>query len=112
MPLRCAHCARRLCPAAAPRAATGCAAHRPKPRSAFRCCSRPPCLRDDEEIVQAMCTRLRTADWRARVADAAWAAANAHAQMLLTATALAAWNQLARSLPMPTCITGYSVGEL
>lgn len=51
-------------------------------------------------------------DWRARLADPAWAGANAHAQLLLTGLGLAAWEQLAPSLEPPAVIAGYSVGEL
>lgn len=51
-------------------------------------------------------------DWRTRLADAAWAGANAHAQLLLTGLGLAAWAQLAPDLAPPVVIAGYSVGEL
>jgi [acyl-carrier-protein] S-malonyltransferase len=51
-------------------------------------------------------------DWRERLADPAWAGRNAHAQLLLTGLALAAWAQLAPLLPPPAAVAGYSVGEL
>lgn len=51
-------------------------------------------------------------DWRERLADPAWAGCNAHAQLLLTGLALAAWSQLAPQLPPPAMIAGYSVGEI
>jgi [acyl-carrier-protein] S-malonyltransferase len=50
--------------------------------------------------------------WRGRLADAAWATANAVAQPLLTAVNLAAWQALAPRLPPPIAIAGYSVGEV
>lgn len=56
--------------------------------------------------------RLGVADWRAALADAAWASTNANAQMVLTGTALAAWQALAPRLPQPVGVAGYSVGEL
>jgi [acyl-carrier-protein] S-malonyltransferase len=66
----------------------------------------------DDEIVRSMGTRLATPDWRAAVADPAWAECNANAQPLLTGLALAAWHQIAAVLPSPSAIAGYSVGEL
>jgi len=66
----------------------------------------------DDTIVRGMCTHLGTPDWRAALADPAWAARNAHAQILLTGVALAAWHQIAPLLPAPAAIAGYSVGEL
>lgn len=52
------------------------------------------------------------ADWRERLADAAWGADNRRAQLLLTGLSLAAWAQLAPALPPPAIVCGYSVGEL
>jgi [acyl-carrier-protein] S-malonyltransferase len=66
----------------------------------------------DDELVRDTCARLAIVDWRARLAESAWAAANANAQVLLTGLALAAWQQLSRHLPQPLCVAGYSVGEL
>jgi [acyl-carrier-protein] S-malonyltransferase len=51
-------------------------------------------------------------DWRERLGDVAWAGLNAHAQVLLTGLALAAWSQLAAHLPPPAIVAGYSVGEI
>ena len=51
-------------------------------------------------------------DLRAALADADWAARNAHAQVLLTGLQLAAWEQLSVALPPPAAVAGYSVGEL
>ena len=64
-----------------------------------------------DEAVQAVEATLG-ADWRERLADPAWAGRNAHAQVLLTGLALAAWHQLAPLLPPPAVVAGYSVGEL
>ncbi|MDE2146863.1 MAG: malonate decarboxylase subunit epsilon [Burkholderiales bacterium] len=52
------------------------------------------------------------ADWRARLADPAWAGANETAQCLLTGLGVAAWQCLAPELPAPAIVAGYSVGEL
>jgi [acyl-carrier-protein] S-malonyltransferase len=52
------------------------------------------------------------ADWRARLADPAWASDNTVAQCLLTGLGIAAWQCLAAQLPAPAAIAGYSVGEL
>jgi [acyl-carrier-protein] S-malonyltransferase len=51
-------------------------------------------------------------DWRDRLADPAWAGNNAHAQVLLTGLALAAFHQLTTELGPPAVVAGYSVGEL
>jgi [acyl-carrier-protein] S-malonyltransferase len=67
---------------------------------------------DDDAIVRGMCARLGTQDWRASVADSAWAERNANAQTLLTGLALSAWHQIAPTLPAPSAVAGYSVGEL
>lgn len=52
------------------------------------------------------------ADWRARLAEPAWAESNAVAQPLLTGIGIAAWACLAPRLPAPAVIAGLSVGEL
>ena len=52
------------------------------------------------------------ADWRHRLADPEWAQSNTVAQPLTTGLSLAAWHGLAPSLPVPTVVAGYSVGEL
>ena len=66
----------------------------------------------DGAIVRASCDRLGVSDWRAAVADPAWAERNLHAQVLLTGLALAAWREVSAGLPPPAAIAGYSVGEL
>jgi len=66
----------------------------------------------DDEFVRDMRARLGVDDWRAALADPAWAERNDNAQTLLTGLALAAWNQLAPMVPAPDAIAGYSVGEL
>ena len=66
----------------------------------------------EDAIVQSMCMRLGTHDWRAAAADPAWAQRNSNAQVLLTGLALSAWHQIASALPPPSAIAGYSVGEL
>jgi len=60
----------------------------------------------DEQRIEGM------PGWRRALEDPAWAARNANAQPLLTAVALAAWQDLAPLLPRPEAIAGYSVGEL
>lgn len=50
--------------------------------------------------------------WRERLGSPAEAGQNRLAQMLLTATACAAWHQLQPLLPPPAIVAGYSVGEL
>lgn len=66
----------------------------------------------EDELVRSTCARLNISDWRDRLADRAWAATNANAQVLLTGLGLAAWQQIAPGLPPPSCVAGYSVGEL
>ena len=66
----------------------------------------------DDELVERTRSALGVADWRAHLVDADWAARNANAQVLLTGLGLAAWSQLAPSLPAPSAVAGYSVGEL
>jgi [acyl-carrier-protein] S-malonyltransferase len=70
---------------------------------------------DEQAAAQATLAQLAAdvgADWRLRLADATWAADNAHAQSLLTASSTAAWQCLEPLLPAPAVIAGYSVGEL
>jgi len=73
-----------------------------------------PWLRADHPLLLAMQRQLGIADWRAALRAPAWASTNRHAQVLLTATALAAWDELHTALPlcMPLVVAGYSVGEL
>ncbi len=70
---------------------------------------------DEQAAARASLAQLAAvigADWRQRLADPAWAADNGHAQSLLTATSVAAWQCLAALLPAPAVVAGYSVGEL
>lgn len=64
-----------------------------------------------DDSVRAV-ARVLGEDWRARLADPAWAGRNAHAQVLLAGLGCAAWSQLATQLPVPVAVAGYSVGEL
>ncbi len=66
----------------------------------------------DDALTAGTNARLGLADWRASLNDPDLAARNAHAQCLLTGTALAAWSQLQALLPPPAAVAGYSVGEL
>jgi [acyl-carrier-protein] S-malonyltransferase len=71
---------------------------------------------DDDASLSALSARLGVPDWRAALADSAWARTNAHAQVLITTTGLAAWSRIASRL-MPASIAidgiaGYSVGEI
>ncbi|RMX06614.1 acyltransferase domain-containing protein [Corticibacter populi] len=73
-----------------------------------------PWLRAEDPLLRQMQQQLGVADWRLALQSPAWASANAHAQLVLTATALAAWAQLSAgaALPRPVVVAGYSVGEL
>ena len=74
-----------------------------------------PWLREDERLHQ-MRSILGVDDWRAALSDSAWSRVNAHAQVLLTATGLAAWAQLQPAMRAASieadAVAGYSVGEL
>ena len=63
-------------------------------------------------LLASAAARLGVGDWRDKLGDAAWLSGNRQAQVLLTACALAAWHQVARDLPPPAVVAGYSVGEL
>jgi len=67
---------------------------------------------ENTEPLRLAAQRLEIRDWRERLSDPAWLSANRHAQLLLTACALAAWGQIAPHLPPPDMIAGYSVGEV
>jgi [acyl-carrier-protein] S-malonyltransferase len=67
---------------------------------------------DNEALLRRVEQALQVPSWRQALQDAAWAARNRNAQVLLTGTALAAWARLAPQLPAPAGIAGYSVGEL
>ncbi|WP_431100050.1 ACP S-malonyltransferase [Roseateles noduli] len=80
-----------------------------------------PWLGDDASpstmaLLSVMRETLDVADWRAALADSAWARKNANAQVLITTTALAAWSQIAPRLVSASIeidgVAGYSVGEL
>lgn len=66
----------------------------------------------DHPLLARMNAALGVDDWRTALADPAWAHANRNAQVLITASALAAWSQLREALPEPVAMAGYSVGEL
>jgi [acyl-carrier-protein] S-malonyltransferase len=67
----------------------------------------------DGVLVKQTEAGLGVGDWRRAVSDdPAWAARNRHAQVLLTGLGLAAWAEIARRLPAPAAVAGYSVGEL
>jgi [acyl-carrier-protein] S-malonyltransferase len=66
----------------------------------------------EDAIVRQTCLELGVSDWRAALGDDSWAERNLNAQLLLTGSALAAWQQIATSLPRPAAVAGYSVGEL
>jgi len=74
-----------------------------------------PWLGDDASMA-TLGSRLGVPDWRAALADPAWARMNAHAQVLITTTGLAAWSQIASRLMSASIaidgVAGYSVGEL
>lgn len=62
---------------------------------------------------------LNVSDWRAAMRDTHWASTNVHAQVVLTACALAAWQQLQKQVPALqsssgslAAVAGYSIGEL
>lgn len=63
-------------------------------------------------VLAAMAATGVRADWRAHMADEAWASSNRVAQPLMTGVALATWAVLAPHLPKPTMLAGYSVGEV
>lgn len=71
-----------------------------------------PWLDAGDPLLREAARRLGAADWRAVLADPARLHRNAEAQLLLNASALAAWRQLAPGLPPPCAVAGYSVGEL
>jgi [acyl-carrier-protein] S-malonyltransferase len=70
-----------------------------------------PWLREDD-LVRCTSASLGVTNWRDRLSDRIWASRNANAQILLTGLSLAAWQQISTGLPSPSCIAGYSVGEL
>ncbi|MBT9549719.1 MAG: acyltransferase domain-containing protein [Hydrogenophaga sp.] len=71
-----------------------------------------PWLDADDPLLVSAASRLDVHDWRRSLADPAWATDNRHAQHLLSACGIAAWQQLRPSLPRPVAVAGYSVGEI
>ena len=78
-----------------------------------------PWLNPSHPLLLQMQEQLAVADWRAALRDASWASTNAHAQLVLTACALAAWQELQEQIPalrpaaQPlVAVAGYSIGEL
>lgn len=71
-----------------------------------------PWLDADDALLSQAGSRLQVSDWRKSMADPAWATENRHAQLLLSATGIAAWHQLRQRLPQPVAVAGYSVGEI
>ena len=67
---------------------------------------------EDDELLLSLQEQLKVRDWRAAMDDPAWTRDNRNAQVLITATALSAWRQIAEDLPEPVGVAGYSVGEL
>lgn len=64
------------------------------------------------DALMASAERTLGSDWRSRLAESECAANNQRAQILLTATSLAAWAQLQPLVEPPAIVAGYSVGEL
>ncbi|WP_368935285.1 acyltransferase domain-containing protein [Alcaligenes faecalis] len=78
-----------------------------------------PWMNPAHPLLLQMQEQLHVPDWRAAMRDSSWASTNAHAQVVLTACALAAWQQLqeqAPALQSPSqslaAVAGYSIGEL
>lgn len=63
-------------------------------------------------VMREACQRLGVANWRDRLTHPEWAAGNRQAQLLLTGSGVATWEQLSHALPWPDAVAGYSVGEL
>lgn len=70
-------------------------------------------------LLLQMQEQLNAPDWRAAMRDARWASTNANAQVVLTACALAAWQELEGQIPVLqasaqtlVAVAGYSIGEL
>lgn len=71
-----------------------------------------PWLDVRDALMAAVASRLHVHDWRRSLTDPAWASENRHAQLLLTACGISAWEQLRSALPQPVAVAGYSVGEI
>ncbi|QHS35548.1 acyltransferase domain-containing protein [Alcaligenes faecalis] len=78
-----------------------------------------PWMNPAHPLLLQMQEQLHVPDWRAAMRDSSWAGTNAHAQVVLTACALAAWQQLQEQVPALqsssqslAAVAGYSIGEL
>ena len=78
-----------------------------------------PWMNPAHPLLLQMQEQLHVPDWRAAMRDSSWASTNAHAQVVLTACALAAWQQLQEQVPALqsssqslAAVAGYSIGEL
>lgn len=78
-----------------------------------------PWMNPAHPLLLQMQDQLHVPDWRAAMRDSSWASTNAHAQVVLTACALAAWQQLQEQVPALqsssqslAAVAGYSIGEL
>lgn len=78
-----------------------------------------PWLNPTKPLLLQMQEQLGVPDWRDAMRDSNWASTNAHAQVVLTACALAAWQELQEhvpalqaSTPVLAAVAGYSIGEL
>lgn len=78
-----------------------------------------PWMNPAHPLLLQMQEQLHVPDWRAAMRDSSWASTNAHAQVVLTACALAAWQQLQEQAPALqsssqslAAVAGYSIGEL
>jgi [acyl-carrier-protein] S-malonyltransferase len=78
-----------------------------------------PWMNPAHPLLLQMQDQLHVPDWRAAMRDSSWASTNAHAQVVLTACALAAWQQLQEQAPALqsssqslAAVAGYSSGEL
>lgn len=78
-----------------------------------------PWMNPANPLLLQMQEQLHVPDWRAAMRDTRWASTNAHAQVVLTACALAAWQELQEHAPALqtsrrslVAVAGYSIGEL
>ncbi|HCA16364.1 MAG TPA: MdcH [Alcaligenes faecalis] len=78
-----------------------------------------PWITPAHPLLLQMQEQLHVPDWRAAMRDANWASTNANAQVVLTACALAVWQELQEHIPALqapaqtlVAVAGYSIGEL
>ncbi|MGO3132526.1 MAG: malonate decarboxylase subunit epsilon [Alcaligenes sp.] len=78
-----------------------------------------PWIKPAHPLLLQMQEQLNVPDWRAAMHNAHWASTNAHAQVVLSACSLAAWQELQEQIPtlQPAvqtlvAVAGYSIGEL